>query len=172
MNAPVVNVHSAPGATRRARKDDVMTTRFGAKRMATLAMALGLAAGTAAPARAADFCIRHYRSGYGEFFSMVGKSFKVPSKGRCKPFLGFAASAQVADVFSVTGSACTATDGSQIDFLLTEMERAASSVSFVHIVLPLPLGPSGTIVHRYANGSSSTGTSSPESCATPVMPVP
>ena len=149
-----------------------MAIRFGSKRMASLAAAMGLVAGLAGSADAADFCIRHYRPGHQAFFDMVGKGFRLPSKARCKPFVGFASSAQAADRFDVTGSACTASDGSAVNFVLTEMARGGGSVSFVAIALPLPLGPSGTIVTRYTNGGSLTGTSSPEACPTSPMPVP
>jgi hypothetical protein len=140
--------------------------------MATLAAAMGLVAGLAGSASAADFCIRHYRPGYQAFFDMVGKGFKLPSKGRCKPFLGFASSTQTPDAFDVTGSACTASDGSAVHFVLTELSRGSSSVSFIAIELPLPLGPSGTIMHRYTNGGSLTGTSTPQACSTTPVPVP
>jgi hypothetical protein len=125
----------------------------------------------AGPAGAADFCIKHYRPGFGAFFSMVGKGFKVPSKGRCKPFLGFATSTQSLDIFDVTGSACTATNGSNVQFVLTEIHRFGS-VSFVSMTLPLPLGPSGTMTRRFMNNSSETTGPSPESCPIATMPVP
>jgi hypothetical protein len=140
--------------------------------MATLAAATGPVAGLVGPAHAADFCIKHWRVGEGVYFDMVGKGFRVPGKGRCKPFVGFSASAQDPGVYDETGSACTATDGSKVRFVLTEMDRASSNVTFFEISLPLPLGPSGTYMRRFPNGSAEAGWPVPEPCPTPTMPVP
>jgi len=171
MNAPFVNERSLlPKAG--GREGRCHDQRFGAKRLATLAAAMGLVAELAGTAHAADFCLKHWRGGPGKYFFMVGKGFRVPAKGRCKPFIGVSVSDQAPDIFDFTGSACTASDGSTVHFVLTEMDRAASTVGFVHIMLPLPLGPLGTMLTRYPDGSAAFGKPSPETCPTPTMPVP
>jgi hypothetical protein len=61
-------------------------------------------------AQAGDFCIT------GATFQIVGKNFKVPPHGKCKPFFGFFVPP---NPNATTGQACTADDGSHVVFGLT-----------------------------------------------------
>jgi hypothetical protein len=74
-------------------------------RVAALMLALSWSA-----AQAGDFCIT------ASTFQIVGKSFKVPPPGKCKPFFGFFST--LSGTYT-TGQACTASNGSHVNFVLT-----------------------------------------------------
>ena len=76
------------------------------ERMTRSSLGLALcAAALATPAMAKDFCL----SNNGTDLFVVGKGFKIPSKGQCKPFGGFFEGSDL-----VSGNACTRSDGSAV----------------------------------------------------------
>jgi hypothetical protein len=81
-----------------------------------IAAALMLALSWSA-AQAGDFCIT------ASTFQIVGKSFKVPPPGKCKPFFGFFSTPAAS---YTTGQACTASNGSHVNFVLTTTETGTS----------------------------------------------
>src|SRR5262249_2122228 len=70
-----------------------------------------------APAWGGDFCIQLSSSLIAKF---VGKNFKVPGKGKCKPWAGFCATGCSPGTVQ-TGIACTGADGSQVTFGFTTL---------------------------------------------------
>ena len=136
-----------------------MTTRFGRKRMAALAGAIGLVTGLTRAARASDFCISFIEGGIN-VAEIVGKGFRVPGPGRCKPFMGIKPFGDYV-LGDVTGSACTSSDNSKVSFVLVVSSRSSVANAFAHITLPLPLGPVGTINVEYNNGADD-GASAPK----------
>src|SRR5262249_61927548 len=80
----------------------------------------------------------------------VGKSFKVPSPGKCEPFLGFFTGFGNAN--ASTGQACTAADGSHVDFgLTTTYSGVPGFVEWDNIELSLP-ALTGTLDATVDNG--------------------
>jgi hypothetical protein len=127
-----------------------MTTRCGMKKLATLGAAVVLVTGLAQKASAADFCISYYENVINPT-ALVGRGFKIPARGRCRAFLGFKELFGTADV---TGSACTASDGSAVNFVLTKSTRQFGLASVLHLTVSLPLDQQiGTILEQYANGN-------------------
>ena len=59
--------------------------------------------------QAADYCTS---------FGLVGKNFKVPSKGKCKPFMGFFPG----QPFVWTGGACASSDGTSVNFSIQAVD--------------------------------------------------
>ena len=116
-------------------------------------------------AQARDFCISgDFAGGY------VGKSFKVPSPGKCAPFLGFQA---FAFNTALTGQACTAADGSHVDFgLTTTFSGVPGGVEWDNIELLLP-ALTGTLDYTIASGGLLSGSvaAGGAPCPTPA-PVP
>lgn len=120
----------------------------GVRKSRTMLAAAGLVAAFAGTARAADFCLDWMFYGFIPQHA-VGRGFRVPPPGRCRPFMGVIPE----NGSDVTGSACTASDGSKVRFVLTETAPAtdpqSSSVFFYNVRLPLPLGGPGVInIHR------------------------
>ena len=126
-----------------------MAHRFGSRRLGVLAAAIGLATGLAGTAGAADVCIKYYIPYLKFSLTIVGKGFRVPSKGRCKPFFGYSMEG------GVTGSACTSSDGSKANFTLTQIVGSTGETSFFHVALPLPLGDlaGAEFSHQFLDGS-------------------
>ena len=86
----------------------------------------------AGPASAADYCLDI--SGV----QFVAKKFKLPGKGKCKPFAGFCSTCG-AQVNSLSGSACTAADGSHARFnvtLVTQTIGSTTETLFMNADLP------------------------------------
>jgi len=114
-------------------------------------------------ARASDFCITE-STGLGLTF--VGKSFKIPGKGKCKPWIGFVKSGAN---YPSSGTACTTSDGSEVSVSITTAPFDGitnSLVDFFSFSLPglgsmdaseLPLGGSPT----FASGTATAGTCNP-----------
>ena len=115
-----------------------MARRF--TRMGTFAMAATLMAGLAGAAHASDYCIDVFDGGT---YTVVGKGFRVPGKNRCKPFMGFTTQG-----FDVTGSACTAADGSHMQVVLTESARGSGSSSIYHMTVDFLSPAQGNIARE------------------------
>ena len=99
----------------------------------------------AGPAMAKDFCL----SKTGSTVYIVGKGFKLPTKGKCKPFSGVF---ELADL--VSGNACTKSDGSGTYFNLTFSPE--TGVENVSIILDLTM-MSGTAFDCFDVMGSTTG---------------
>ena len=126
-----------------------MTRRI---RQAVIAVTvLGFALGAAPAARAGDFC---FNAGV---YSFVGKGFKVPGKGRCKPFTGWKeyifGGASV-----VSGTACTPLIGDFMDLSLTSQQSIGSGAMLESIHVPLKANVSGAYNYQYVNGASGSST--------------
>lgn len=120
--------------------------------VAAAIVALGLSVGSAA--QAADFC---FASGPSSF---VGKGFKLPTKGRCKPFTGWKL-AYGTWVYTVTGTACTDLSGDFTDFNLISQVSGSLGAMLESIRLPLVPGAPDTYGYELPNGGTAflTGTS-------------
>jgi hypothetical protein len=83
---------------------------------------------------AADFCI--IESTFPNL-TYVGQNFKIPAKGKCKPWTGFVSLSTL--VFPSTGTACTFTDGSELVVSLagsTVSILAMADTAYFQIDLP------------------------------------
>jgi hypothetical protein len=101
-----------------------------------VALASAMALDSVVLASASDFCITN-----GD--TVVGKNFRIPSKGKCKPWLGYTVNDE-GGPNSGTGTACTASDGSHVTIEITTMYPASGDTIFATIMLPLPLGSGAT----------------------------
>jgi hypothetical protein len=134
-----------------------------ALRMRRSVLAIGLVLVLAAAAEAADFCVS-LNSGAN---ILVGKAFRVPSKGSCKAFSGFIQT-YLRDLFN--GNACTASNGSEIEFNLV---GSARGIETLNVTLPLPSLTGGSGIDTVAGGSGSYSlTADKVACSPPVVPVP
>jgi hypothetical protein len=115
-------------------------------------------------AQAGDFCMT------GSTFQIVGKSFKVPPHGKCKPFFGFFPSTGGS---ATTGQACTATNGSHVVFDLTTTVSGLVFAEWDNIDLSLPTltGPITSTSDFLGTLSSSSGVVTGAPCPAPV-PIP
>jgi len=104
--------------------------------MVALAGALALVAGLSGAARASDFCISYFENAIN-VASVGGKGFRLPGKGRCKPFFGIGYAQY--GLYDVSGSACAATNGSGVSFVLTKSYRTSGLTSVLRVTLPLSL---------------------------------
>ena len=118
-------------------------------RRAIATAAFGLALGTAGAAHAGDFC---FDAG---LWSFVGQGFKVPRKGKCKPFHGYKEFA-LGGTYLVTGTACTPVFGDFVDLSLTSQPNYTVDAMFETIRLPLKLGAPGTYRMQRTDGSWSS----------------
>lgn len=101
-----------------------------------LATLLGMLGGAA---RAADFCITVSPTDTTRY---VGKNFKIPGPGKCKPWNGVYLPTFAAVSVS-TGTACTSSDGTNLRINLV---TARATIAFNdYIVLPLPDLTNGTL---------------------------
>jgi len=82
------------------------------------------------PGYAADYCMSTF------FATFVAKRFKLPKKGTCAPWNGFCLECAPN---TMTGSACTAADGSHVRFsLMTTTDQADSISAMYYVQLDLP----------------------------------
>jgi hypothetical protein len=129
-------------------------------RVAALTLALSWSA-----AQAGDFCIT------ASTFQIVGKSFKVPSPGKCKPFFGFFSTSSGS---YTTGQACTASDNSHVNFVLTS--TMAGTVGFaewdnVDVDLLLGTGVLTGSADLFGTLTTTSGVVTGAPCKAPV-PIP
>jgi hypothetical protein len=108
----------------------VTATMFGAL------LALTVLCGSA---RAADFCIQVQPNDSTRY---VGKSFRVPGPGKCRPWNGVYLPS-FASVSVSTGTACTSSDGSTLRINLVSSRETVAFNDY--IVLPLPALTGGTL---------------------------
>ncbi|HKA56565.1 MAG TPA: hypothetical protein VKJ47_23210 [Candidatus Binatia bacterium] len=116
-----------------------------------------------APAWGGDFCIQ---LGSGLIAKFVGKNFKVPGKGKCKPWAGFCATGCSPGTVQ-TGTACTAADGSQVTFGFTTWYAGGPrQFDFIQLTLPALTGSGNenTLASSTPISYSATGAS----CSVPV----
>ena len=95
------------------------------RRSLVLTLTLVALAGGVRLAQAKDLCIM--TSVYGE--PIVGPGFKIPSKGKCKPFAGFMSNQ------SFSGAVCASSDGTLVHFTLND---AYLLTTVLDMNLPLP----------------------------------
>jgi hypothetical protein len=115
-------------------------------------------------AQAGDFCITAAAT-----FQIVGKSFKVPPHGKCKPFFGFFSTSPGS---ATTGQACTATNGSHVEFGLTTTDSGSPGFTqWDNIDLSLP-ALTGTLASTGAVSGTLTSASSAVTGAPCPAPVP
>lgn len=144
-----------------------MTTRIGSwKRPLILGAACALFAGLSGAAQAADFCMEWQT--VSQTHTLVGKGFRLPTRGRCKPFYGV--DAYGGQQWEATGSACTSTAGDEVHFLVTYMAQSYAPI-FLDIALPLPLGGYGEITASGVNGLFTVLSVSPKDCNPGTVPI-
>lgn len=141
--------------------------RTGWRNLARLGMAAAIVAGLAGSARAADVCIEWKT--LTTTHQLVGKAFRVPGKGKCRPFAGF--DIAYPSLFDATGSGCTASDGSELRLVLTASREGYSPI-FFHVTLPLPLGPGGEMSGSGIDLGFPIVSVHPVQCPAPVVPIP
>jgi hypothetical protein len=109
--------------------------------------------------QAADFCTD---------FGLVGKSFKIPGPGKCKPFIGFVEAAPTV----WTGGACTSSDGTTAHFNVQTLDQFGIETVRFNLSLPALTDPAAT--DCVANGSLSCNTFSISvvACSPTTVPVP
>jgi hypothetical protein len=101
------------------------------------------------PASGADYCISFGPSSTEQF---VGKKFKVPKPGQCKPWNGFLVTS-FSNVSISTGTGCTSSDGTTFRLnLATTRENFAFQD---YVVLPLPAATGGTL-SEFLTGQTGT----------------
>jgi hypothetical protein len=124
---------------------------------------MGVLAALAGPAAADDFCIE-WRDGTVAQV-IVGEGFELPGDGRCTPFTGFQDGN--ASRYEIAGNACRSGDGARVRFALMATPRDAKPL-FLHIDLPVPLGPDGGIE---ASGLAGAIRPRPVPCPTAIASV-
>jgi len=131
-------------------------------------LAIGIVLVLAAVVEAADFCVS-INSGASGAHILVGKAFRVPSKGSCRTFNGIIQNA-FGGLFS--GNACTASNGGYVEFNLM---GSAGGIQALNFYLPLPSLTGGTGLGIYAVGGIGTTddpfTADKVACSPPVVPV-
>ena len=132
--------------------------------------AIGIVLVLAAVAEAADFCV----SLNGGTDILVGKAFRVPSKGSCKAFSGFR---QDTSRDLVTGNACTDSTGSEVEFNLMLSAGGYAAFEVLNFSLPLPslTGGGGDTKAVLGGGIGLVDyslTADKLACSPPVVPVP
>lgn len=98
---------------------------------------------------AADYCVNF------PGFVIVGKGFKVPAKGTCKPWVGF--SAQQNENSPSNGTGCTSSDGTHLNLMFTTASPEESN-SFEEDQMTISL-PSGAVTDYYTFFMDGTGSS-------------
>ena len=139
----------------------------GANRILWLAaIVLGLLAAGGERSEAADYCIK---STGAINVTYVGKAFQVPAKGTCRVWTGFCVAGCSPDN-AQTGSACTASNGSRVTFVLTTAYLADNRQwDFIRLDLPAQTGSGNS-----NNFSGGVGATVPYSAkgSTCTIPVP
>ncbi len=132
--------------------------------IATLILVLG-----ASPhAQAGDLCLDSNAT-------YVFKRFKIPPAGRCRSLSGFEGSGSSRP--GITGSACTWSDGSRVDFTFTSMAlinpppdtQVVAREHFARIDLP---SLTGTDYERQSDTSSGKNAAVVGPCQPAVVPLP
>jgi hypothetical protein len=134
-------------------------------------LAIGIVLVLAAGAEAADFCFNLNLNGAPNI--LVGKAFRVPSKGSCRAFSGFF---QGPSRDLLTGNACTDSAGSAVEFNLMGSAADIGAVGFFNFFLPLPSLTGGGGDEKIVIGGG-IGlvkyplTADKVACSPPVVPV-
>jgi hypothetical protein len=134
-------------------------------------LAIGIVLVLAAVAEAADFCVDLNLNGAANI--LVGKAFRVPSKGSCKAFSGFI---QDTSRDLLTGNACTDSAGSQVEFNLMGSPAGLGAVHAINLFLPLPSLTGGGGEDKVLIGGGiglldNSLTADKVACSPPVVPV-
>src|SRR5262245_15888319 len=127
--------------------------------------ALTIAIAVGSVARAADFCV----SANGNPDLLVGKKFKVPGRGTCKPFFGFQMGAAS---IPVTGQGCTNDSNTTLTLELLSMQGGQGVTTYL-ITLSLPsMGGSLDTCHLGPGSYCSSLVSNSVSCPTSSVAIP
>jgi hypothetical protein len=101
----------------------------------------------------ADYCL-NIESGV---FIIIGRGFKIPAKGACKSWVGF--SAQNSHNEPSSGTGCTASDGSTLNFtIVTSFPESGGGFEQDSITLALP-SQTGTDTFTFVDASGTSGLS-------------
>jgi len=138
--------------------------------MSRLSLLAFLSLAAIAPAAyAADFCITVSPNDSTKY---VGKGFRVPGKGKCKPWNGVYLPSFAAVSVS-TGTGCTSSDGTKLRInLVTSRDGVAFND---YIVLPLPDMTNGTlfeVVPQYENSTVNLTGITATKCDAKDNPIP
>ena len=130
-------------------------------------LAIGIVLVLAAVVEAADFCVSINSGAH----ILVGKAFRVPSKGSCRPFNGII---QYAFGGLFSGNACTASNGGYVEFNLM---GSAGGIRALNFYLPLPSLTGGGGDDKVVIGAGIglvdySVTADKVACRPPVVPVP
>jgi hypothetical protein len=113
------------------RREDSMRS-FKTAKIAVGALALSVILPGLAAAK--DFCITVNDSTY----VLIGKNFVAPMKGKCKPWTGLVT--QLGIDSPSAGTACVASDGSDLNLTITTIEAGAVFFDSVTLALPSKTG--------------------------------
>ena len=132
----------------------------------SLALAAAILLCNFADGSAADFCINYNGGGC----NYVGKNFKGPRPGKCRAWLGVGTPICFGAHNAQTGTACTASDGSNVHFTITATGVGGGPL-ITSIDLPLPALTGGTgVACNNAGGCFPFGTLDRVECS--AVPVP
>jgi hypothetical protein len=136
----------------------------------TLVAALALTLASASASYASDLCISYFAGPLLTINTIVGKGFRVPAPGKCRPFAGERTQGSYgAGVAS--GTACTASDGTVMHLVLITSSISYIQNSTVRMDVSLPLGGGATLDEEY-NDSSLVLVSSPMATVCPAQTLP
>ena len=143
-----------------------MRTQF---RMLALGLCLAL---TPAAAHASDFCLQ--QAPPDGAITYVGKDFRPPAWGKCKPWQGFILIGSLATPYPSTGTACTSSVGDHMSLSIATPIAvfAADGIGTITELtqLPLPLG-SAPSTFDYRISTTPGGTTATVESIT-VVPCP
>jgi hypothetical protein len=114
--------------------------------------------------RAGDYCLTFPNE---PSFTLVGRGFTIPPKGKCKAWIGF--SSQDNSNNPSTGTGCTSSDGSNLSIGITTME--GDIVLFDSASMALP-AQTGTDDETAVDGGSVSGPVNGAQCKPSSNPIP
>ncbi|HUY26272.1 MAG TPA: hypothetical protein VMV27_02525 [Candidatus Binataceae bacterium] len=97
---------------------------------------------------AKNYCISGFPNAS---YILVGQGFKVPAKGKCKPWTGFNTQGN----FPTSGNGCTSSDGTNLSLSLTTGDEPDAFVEIDTISLALP-AQTGDVVGQVIESSPFT----------------
>jgi hypothetical protein len=116
-----------------------------------------------------DYCIHGVSS---IDVTYVGKQFKIPAAGKCETWSGFCRSGCSPDNVQ-TGTACTASDGSHVSFVITTAYLASNRQwDWIRLDLPAQTGSGNTNNLQVGIGDTISYSASAGTCSPATVPVP
>ena len=137
--------------------------------LATAVMLIG-----APKAQAADYCIHgvDVLAPLGINVTYVGKGFKLPKADQCQDWSGFCSFGCSPDNVQ-TGTACTASDGSHVSFVITTAYLASNRQwDWIRLDLPAETGSGNTNHLSGGIGDTHFYSASGGTCSPKTVPVP